>query len=162
MNIGNILHSYQFGQGAASANPAALAAQSEQKTTTSEKILNSQSDTVTISPEAQNKFSAARQIMSQYDVRNISHNSLVKMGRELYEQGVIDGNELMNLSKPTLDRELPGNANNNQTQGPDQAKDYIRFYENKIEFLQSHGSDASSVKFASQMLAKFRNLAALQ
>lgn len=159
MDIGNILQSYNHSYNMTTANHAATPARTATNSGTENQ---QQTDTVVISDQAKNRLASAKEIMSRYDLRNISHNSLVRMSRELLNNGVIDGNEYMNITKPSLDRDLPGNDQNDPRLGPDQPRDQIAYHENKVKLMQSRGIDEQSIRFSSSILSTFRNLAALQ
>lgn len=95
-------------------------------------------DLFTLSPLAQNKMDAAKDIMSKYDVRNMSFNSLEKMSSELRDAGLMTDQEWAMMNAP----------NNNKSSLPDLVKtdmnkpvDIIATFEKELEAKKRLGQD---------------------
>lgn len=73
--------------------------------------------------------SAARVILGEYDIRNISPREMAVLSYRLYEAGIIDGGDYALLSyQPELN---PNWEENNG--GPDIPKDYIKYWEDILD-----------------------------
>lgn len=112
----------------------------------------STSDTVTL-----NSSSKVASIANQYDVRNMSPREMSQMSQSLYEQGNISFEEHALLS---FQPELLDPALNGKYASPDQPKDFIAHWEEKLAFHQQRG-ETEFAKKDKNILNILKNLHAL-
>lgn len=117
---------------------------------------------VTISSNGRGVLATAQDVMSRYDLHNISYNNLVKLGRELYDNGLISGGEMLDMTAPAFDdSRLPGHSPSDAR--PDVPRDFVGMYENLIAFMKNTKPvDTKSIAYLEHTLSLFRHFSALQ
>lgn len=121
-------------------------------------------DSSVLSGEGRSRLETAREIMSRYDLRNISYNGLKELGRELYSDGVITGEEMLDMTAPTFDSSsLPGNSASDPRFSPDTPYNYLAMYEELLAFQKSNSpGDRKSIAWTERTLSLFRNFESMQ
>lgn len=112
-------------------------------------------DTVTISSSAFTKNETAKEIMKDYDLKNISYSSLEEMGSKLRDSGIITDDEFLIVLVPPY-AALPGNAAQileGATQESHSTKSHnmINHFEKMLEMQkESNKNDQKSIETAQQ------------
>lgn len=122
------------------------------QTATSTAASVNTSDTVTL-----NSSNKVANIANQYDVRNMSPREMSQMSLSLYEQGAISFEEhaLLSFQPELLDPALDG-----KFASPDQPKDFVAHWEEKLAFHQQRG-ETEFAKRDKKILNILKNLQAL-
>ncbi len=140
-------------------NPQTATATEKQKASIQTTPVTESSDRVVISGAGQSRLDAARDIMSRYDLRNISYNNLKQLGRELYGNGLISGEQMLDMTAPTFETgSLPGNGSPAPRFSPDTPRDYLALYEGSLAFKKANlSSDRNSIAWTERTLSLFRH-----
>ena len=146
-NISNIRHS------ALHASPSASVKNS---LSTSSQVTKND-DAMQISEEGKS-FSSASEIMSHYDVNNVSPREMSRMSSELYSEGIISFEEhgLMSF-QPELNQEQYKKVTGNQA-NPDSPRDFISEWENRLTTQKKSGAPQEFIKKTENILALLNNL----
>ncbi|MHC4179561.1 MAG: hypothetical protein ACYSWU_18780, partial [Planctomycetota bacterium] len=89
---------------------------------------------------------AMAEILSRYDVTDISPGQFSKMVQKLFEAGTLSDNELQQLAAIRLDLDIDGVE-------ADESIDLLEFYARKIKKLQSRLSDSDAPAAERQQLS---------
>lgn len=112
-------------------------------------------DQVTLTSDANQRFSAAKEIMKQYDLHNISQNELTSMAEKLFKNELVSERDYAHLTKPRADfSQITGQSEPISNE----KRDYIGYYQEKIAFQNATGSDEKSIRFNEHMLSLLTGL----
>ena len=112
--------------------------------------VSSAADTASISGEGK-----LRNIMSRYDVQNMSYNEQKQMSEELYKNGLVNDSDYIHMTKPPGDfSAITGQPKPDHNE----KKNIVEYYENKLEFMKSISHEDKSIKFVENMLSVYKNL----
>ena len=102
---------------------------------------------------------SAKEIMSRYNVRNISYTDLVKMAGELRESGSLPENDYLDFIGPS-----PEFASITEDRNPywNAPQDYIAKHEQHVAFMQATGSEQRFIDFEKHVLSLFNMFYSLQ
>lgn len=115
--------------------------------------------TVDISVEGQEKLKTLREIMSRYDVRNISYNALKKLGRELFKSGLISGEDECHFTASPIIAG-PGTDPIVFERALERPYDVIAFFEERVAY--SRTDDPRNLARYEHLLALARDLESFQ
>jgi len=119
---------------------------------------------VAISSNGKGVLAVAQDVMSRYDLHNISYNNLIKLGHELRDNGLISSEEMLDMTAPSFDDStLPGNSPSDARSSPDMQHDFVGMYENLLAFTKhTNAGDTKSIAWLERTVSLFQNFAALQ
>jgi hypothetical protein len=95
-------------------------------------------------PSAAATTTAMAEILSHYDVKDISPAKFSEMIQKLFEAGTLSENDLQQLAAIRLDLDLDG-------VGTDESIDLLEFYSQKIKTVQQRLSDADTPAAGQQL-----------
>jgi hypothetical protein len=101
----------------------------------------------------------ARQVMSRYDLRNITYTDLVKMAGELRDAGALKESDYLDFIGPS-----PEFASIDGQRATDwnKAGDYVGMHEQRLSFMQATRSEQRFIEFEKHILSLFRHFESLQ
>ena len=103
------------------------------------------------------KSSAAKDILADYDLHNISWNEINTLGRKLYDAGVFDGEQMLNFSAPHFGKF------NGVSLSADEKIDYPATLGQAIASVKrSNPSDVKSIQHLEKVEQMLLNLLSLQ
>lgn len=103
------------------------------------------------------KSSAAKDILADYDLHNISWNEIKTLGRKLYDAGVFDGEQMLNFSAPHFGKF------NGVSLSADEKIDYQATLGQAIASVKrSSPSDVKSTQHLEKVEQRLLNLLSLQ
>ena len=114
------------------------------------------------------KSGNGKQVMKQYDLHNISYPEIVKMGRDLYNAGVINGEQMLMITAPggehlkLVDGKAKLLTSDEMKEVRYEKKDYLKNQELHLAQVEKYqASDFSTVKYARNLVNVLHNLEAL-
>ncbi len=123
-------------------------------------------DTVTISNEALSREEKIKEIMKDYDVKNMSYNGLVELGSSLYKEGVFTFHEaamFVPLSATLPEQEPKGLEGTGLKFHPDEPINFIDYFENELkQLLENNPEQKEAVAFRQNRVDTVYELYALQ
>lgn len=99
-----------------------------------------------ITPSATGAATAMAEILSRYDVMDISPEEFSQMVQKLFESGTISEQEMQQLAAIRLDLDLDGLK-------PDESTDLLEFYARRIKKAQGRLSDSDGEAAGGKQLA---------
>jgi hypothetical protein len=112
-----------------------------------------------LSSSTGNTGAAARSVMSQYDLRNISYTDLVRMADELKGVGALRQEDYLDFIGPSPEHaSLTGEV----VSGWNLPQDYVALHEQQLAFLKSSGAEQRFIDFARYQLSLFQHFESLQ
>ena len=110
-------------------------------------------DLFTLSPMAKNKMEDARQIMSRYDINNMSFNDLEEMSSELREVGLMTDQEWLMMNTPR--DHIPG-IEGMVTTDMNKPIDIISTFEAELDAKKRLGQDRKLLTIGENRLSLLR------
>lgn len=102
---------------------------------------------------------SAKQVMSRYDLRNISYTELVKMADELRNAGALKESDYLDFIGPSPEF---SSIDGQRVADWNKARDYVGMHEQNLSFMQSTGSEQRFIEFEKYILSLFRHFESLQ
>jgi hypothetical protein len=102
---------------------------------------------------------ASIEIMSRYDLRNISYTNLVKMAGELRGSGVLQEKDYLDFIGPSPEF---ASISGDRVPGWNDPQDYVARHEQQLGFMLSTGSEQRFVDFEKHIFSLFQHFYSLQ
>lgn len=117
---------------------------------------------MTLSKETERPVSSdapITEIMSRYNLRNISYTSLVKMAGELRDAGALQEKDYLDFIGPS-----PEFSSISGERVPDwnREQDYVGVHEQRLSFLQHIGAEQRFIDFEKHILSLFQHFESFQ
>jgi len=120
-------------------------------------LISKNGDTVEISEKGKS-LSSAKDIMSSYDVNNISPRKMSSMSLELHLEGVVSFEEHALMSfQPELNQEQYNKVTGNHA-NPDISRDFMVEWENRLKTQKQSGAPQEFIKKTENIVALLKNL----
>lgn len=107
-----------------------------------QSMQNTMQDTLNLSASGEDKINQAKAIMQNYDIKNMSLNSLEKMSDELRQAGLMSDQEYLMMSRPQAS---DSNISSLKPLDKDQPINILAEFQQQLQLKQRYGFDSQFI-----------------